>query len=476
MEQRNYSESEAAAFLDVDGSSTTEQHTGAKRAGGFRTRHVLAALAGVAAVATCGTLLVSRSTPVAATKKLTARMLFESPDIHDVATENVMHIKTQVPEKSAKSRDEVRGLVKKTFQDLVLKMKDTQPDMWNALEGTELSRDQHDGIVHMMRFLKDPRVMRMGLDTAEAIQEANSEDEETLKTAIIKKLKGRKGDVQQLYAEAFPRQLPELATSRPGDGFKSVLRQENFRVLKTMRGAGYQKFTTTPGAGLQAEQGVAAAVERKLFLQPTSPYTAQSPYSAAQQPAHSWLHSNIPHPYQIAEEVLSIVGTAMAEADTLIRIVNPLEKMFPGGHDLHISPKVVTGIGAADFAFQMADCEMDAVADHMNPVEALGCPAMSGSAGFDMLREPLALLGILGDNNPDNGRQGNHAGGHAHQGVFDDAASGQEMKKEAEGHWPLCMFWGMHTCKPGTATSTTSSSPPSSTVPPPPPSSPPSSK
>merc|ERR1719393_1125131 len=132
-------------------------------------------------------------------------------------------------------------------------------------------------------------------------------------------------------------------------------------------------------------------------------------------------------------EAFGIIGTTAAEADTLIRIINPICKEF--NHDLMINPAITTGVGAADFIFQVADCELDAVADKMNPVEALGCPAMAGSAGFDAMREVFTATGILGDNNPKNGEQGNHEGeSKVHQGVLDDTPEGKAIERT----FPLC--------------------------------------
>eukprot|EP00929_Paragymnodinium_shiwhaense_P002878 TRINITY_DN10318_c0_g5_i1.p1 TRINITY_DN10318_c0_g5~~TRINITY_DN10318_c0_g5_i1.p1 ORF type:complete len:480 (-),score=105.80 TRINITY_DN10318_c0_g5_i1:293-1732(-) len=464
-----YSDSEAAHFLDVEGAVPRQASTAGHQRSGFRVRHIVAAVAGAAAVATCGASAYYQHSPPQS-QKLTARMLFESPAVHDVATDNVMNIKTHVA-RSSKSRGEVHGLVQETFRAIVGNMKERTPEMWQALESTELTQEQHDDIVRMMRLLKDPRVMKVGLDTAKALQEADSDDEETLKSHIVKKLKPHAWDIQEIYMKSMPHQ--SFVTSQPGDGFKSILSPERRRILKTVRGDGYQKFTGPSDVG---------AVERKLVWGPqTSPAFQQqaqpvnpssflmTSYSTAPATAqHSWMQ-HVPHPYQVAEEVMGIVSTAIAEADCLIRMINPLEKIMPGGHDLKIPPMVTSGLGGADFAVQTADCEMDAVADHMNPMEMFGCPMMSASAGFDMLREPLTLLGLLGDNKDANGHQGNHAGHHAHQGILDDTAEGKAMKREEKGVFPFCMFWGMHTCKTGQeATQMAASSSASTSRPPPP--------
>eukprot|EP00929_Paragymnodinium_shiwhaense_P002877 TRINITY_DN10318_c0_g4_i1.p1 TRINITY_DN10318_c0_g4~~TRINITY_DN10318_c0_g4_i1.p1 ORF type:complete len:478 (-),score=118.95 TRINITY_DN10318_c0_g4_i1:314-1747(-) len=441
-----HSESELMSFLDVEGLSHVPAGAPAcQRQRSWKVQHVLAALAGAAVVGTSGALLLKPSSarPETADKpKLTARSLFESPAVHDAATENVMKIKSRVPQ-SQKSREEVRHIVGKAFSDIVDTMREKDPHMFDALERTELTQEHHDGIVHMMRYLRDPRVMQIGLDTAKAMQEAKSDDEEVLKDHIKTKLKGRAKEIQDIYME-MPPSLQAVAMSHPGDGFKSIFQPKKRQALKTLGGKWYEQFTQVPPA-VEAESArrlVWGNYAAPAYAHPATRMGGFMPTYGApmNQPVqHSWVQ-HVPHPYQVAEEALSIIGTCFAEADTMLRMINPLEKVMPGGHDLEIPPWVTTAVGGGDFLFQNVDCELDAVAD-ANMEEGIGCPAMSSSAGFDMMREPMTLLGLLGDNNPANGHQGNHAGHNARQGIFDDNASSKEMKKEAQGHWPMCMFW-----------------------------------
>eukprot|EP00929_Paragymnodinium_shiwhaense_P078885 TRINITY_DN4093_c0_g1_i1.p1 TRINITY_DN4093_c0_g1~~TRINITY_DN4093_c0_g1_i1.p1 ORF type:complete len:492 (+),score=124.09 TRINITY_DN4093_c0_g1_i1:76-1476(+) len=455
-----YSEAEVAGFLDVEGQSPVESLTSSQRPRGWRIHQLFAAAAGTAVVGSSGALLMRHHNNIVATTpaavpsdatKLSARMLFESPAIHDVATENVMSIKSRIPQ-SRKSREEVRHLVAKTFKDIVQNMQQQAPEMYEALEKTELTQQHHEGIVYMMRYLKDPRVMQLGLDTAKAIQEAKSDDEDVLTHHIKSKLQNRAKEIQEIYT-SMPGSLQDLATSRPGDGFKSIFKPKKLQALKTLGGRWYEQFTQVPAETDDERRLVFGNYATPHSSQPstfsfanpaqhptTPPYGHSTMYQQP-PPAHSWLQHGASHSYHVAEEVLGIIGTAVAEADTMVRIINPLEKIFPGAHDLEIPPWVTTALGGGDFALQMADCEMDAVADK-NAEEMIGCPAMGASAGFDMMREPFTLMGLLGDNNKGNGHQGNHAGHSAKQGIFDDGRDGMEMKKEAAGHFPACLFWG----------------------------------
>eukprot|EP00929_Paragymnodinium_shiwhaense_P048534 TRINITY_DN2452_c0_g1_i2.p1 TRINITY_DN2452_c0_g1~~TRINITY_DN2452_c0_g1_i2.p1 ORF type:complete len:470 (+),score=111.11 TRINITY_DN2452_c0_g1_i2:83-1411(+) len=424
-----YQPAATVVHLDVDaGTDSSDTEEPPRRT--WKPKHGVAAVLG-AAILGCGAVLL-RNQPADA-PKLTARTLLESPAVHDVASENVLNVHARLPGMT-KSKEEVKDLVTRTFRDVSQRMKDMTPETWDALEGTTLSAEQHDGIVHMLKYMKDPRVMQLGLDTAAALREAGSDDQEALKASIIEKLKPRAKEIHSLYEEAVPAHMREVMKAKPGEGLNSILEPAKVKILKTVDGSYYDQF---------APEKTVATVDRRLQgnmyavkSSVTTPAVQQSPYAMLRggatfptkqaAPTHSWVQKGVSGPYQKAEEALGVIGAALAEADTLVRMINPLCKVMPGGHDLKVPPMVTSALGLGDFVFQVADCELDAVADG-NGVEAVGCPAMSASAGMDAMREPLTLVGLLGDNNDKNGRQGNHEGGKDHQGIFDDSKAGKTL-------------------------------------------------
>jgi len=231
--------------------------------------------------------------------------------------------------------------------------------------------------------------------------------------------------------------MQELFKYKPGDGFKTMLKPETSKILKSVGGTYYDQFTA-PDKTIQAtDRRLQLAAAPSYWHPQGNPAVPVTPGIPQPPAGPSYEYHGISTPMKKAMEALGIIGTVAAEADTMVRIINPVCKEF--NHDLAINPAITTGIGAADFMFQMADCELDAVADEMNPVEALGCPAMASSAGFDAMREVFSAVGLLGDNNPKNGEQGNHEGeARVHEGVFDDT----EMGKEAEHAFPVCVLLG----------------------------------
>jgi len=100
-------------------------------------------------------------------------------------------------------------------------------------------------------------------------------------------------------------------------------------------------------------------------------------------------------------------------------MMRPLAKMV--GEDLNVDPRITSGLGAANYVTELATCELDAVQDAFNPVEMGACPVEYGSEAMDACRELFTLTGIMGDNNPTNGVQGNHNGMNStHLGITDD--------------------------------------------------------
>merc|ERR1712187_635857 len=126
-------------------------------------------------------------------------------------------------------------------------------------------------------------------------------------------------------------------------------------------------------------------------------------------------------PEGTAMNVVGLAGAAMEEAGTLLRIMKPIAKEM--GNDLNVPTDVTTGVGAANLAMEFGSCEIDAVADDMNPLELAACPVEFSSQAMDASRDVFTYLGLLGDNNPANGQQGNHNGANTHNaklGLLDD--------------------------------------------------------
>jgi hypothetical protein len=422
---------ESGADYDVSSAEETAQPRSS-----WKPRHGFAAVLGAAALIGCGAAVTLKSAPAAEVhpqKKFTARMLFESDHIHEAAAQNVLNTHRKLP-RAVKSEQEVKKIVGETFRNIIESMKANDPETFAALEKAELSEEQHHGVAHILSSLKDPRMVKLGVDTATALREANSEDKAAQAKSVYDKLMPRKEELKALYNEIVPKHMQYVLKYKPGDGFENMLQKDNVKLLKTVGGSYYDQFSE-PEKSIAATnrrlQVTAAPTQMAYALNSANPGVSPAYPVPATAPEHSW-QQHVTKPYKKAEEAIGIVSTAAAEADAMLRIIKPVCKEF--NKNLHVSPVVTSAIGVADFALQTVDCELDAIADS-NMVEGMGCPVMSSSAAFDAGREVFTVLGLLGDNNPKNGKQGNHAGDPTvHQGVLNDSKVGKAMEET----FPLC--------------------------------------
>merc|ERR1712232_766238 len=113
--------------------------------------------------------------------------------------------------------------------------------------------------------MKDPRVMKVGVDTAAALREAGSGSKVAQAKGVYDKLMPHHAELRALYDEVVPKSMQETFNYKPGDGFKSMLKPKKVKVLKTIGGTYYDEFTApeksiaTTERRLQAQPGVAPA-------------------------------------------------------------------------------------------------------------------------------------------------------------------------------------------------------------------------
>lgn len=355
-------------------------------------RRVGAGVFGAAALVACGVLAVVSTFP--GEDALTLRKLLSHPDVHDVVTSNI------VKGGSAEKTGAIRQLVEQHFNQAGDDVTRSDPETANA----PITSDQKAAVLHMMRYISDPRVQSIGVNVAHAIRDSGSEDPEVLRLQIAHKLAPRFAEMKRLHSEAFPARMRASLGMKGGD-FEHVLSPNMIRILKTMDDSWDARFSPK-------EHDVTA----RLLLASTAGgwgAAAAAPAGATAAAPAGTMASGIGGDTTIngidkAEEGLGISAAVVEEVSCLLRILKPTLKMF--GKDAGLPPQATSAIGAVDALLSIASCETKAAEDS-NPLEGAGCVASAGSAGMDSLREVFTLVGLLGDNNPANGVQGNHNDG-----------------------------------------------------------------
>jgi hypothetical protein len=342
---------------------------------------------------------------------MTARMLFDHADLHQVAAENILKIRKDWLGQHA-SVWPMRRLAEEVFRNA---SRDLAPGLARALDNTPVTEEQKDAIVHAMRYLSDRRLQKLGYDVAKTVKVAAKEhperlnDPEQLKKHIAVTLgPSRMAEIRKLNDEMYPTPFAKKLSQE--GGFEHLLDPKRIQFMAKVDDAWAAQFSmTTP------EQSELAG--RRLFGS-TNGGWGSAPATGGAYGGYQ-VHTTTDFQLGTTEEVLGVTGAVLEEANAALRILRPMAKMF--GNDVNVPPMVTSAIGASTFLFGVADCEVNAMIDGDNPVEMAGCPMEFGSEGFDACRELFTLTGLLGDNNPANGMQGNHnTQSTVHQGIFDD--------------------------------------------------------
>jgi hypothetical protein len=224
-------------------------------------------------------------------------------------------------------------------------------------------------------------------------------------------------EVMQLHMEMYPKDSPLRSLVSHGGFSQGRLDLKRIRMLRTVSNAWDKLY--------HGEDDGMAPNDRKLQTAYANPFgTGGGSASASFEDAGPSFGTGIQAtdaPEGITLNTLGMMGAVMEEARTILDLSRGLSKET--GSDLNVDPDITTGIGAADFAMEFGACEADAAADDFNPLELAACPVEFSSQAMDAGRDVFTYLGLLGDNNPANGEQGNHNGENKHNaklGLLDD--------------------------------------------------------
>jgi len=142
---------------------------------------------------------------------LSARRLLESPDIHEVAADNLMSVGRGVL--GPGDRRLVRATVAESFRRASSALPQNAPSAAAALDSIQLDEQQQRAVLHALRLIGDRRVQSIGLDVAVAIHESPSKEQWVIVDHIHRRLRPRLGEVRRLHDELIPISLRGLVSS-----------------------------------------------------------------------------------------------------------------------------------------------------------------------------------------------------------------------------------------------------------------------
>jgi hypothetical protein len=140
-----------------------------------------------------------------AAQPTSVRALLESPELADLATDNVMAVGGEKLSHAA-GRDQVHAAVTRKLQNISSSLRAFDPKAHEKLGLIQLSSAQKGQVLGVLRHYGDKRVIGLAKLVSDAVKETakTSGDEAALKRRLLEKLSPRSDDLAQLGKELFP--------------------------------------------------------------------------------------------------------------------------------------------------------------------------------------------------------------------------------------------------------------------------------
>jgi len=370
------------------------------------------ALALVGACIAAGTLLTPISQPPATgapassvqPRQLSARMLLESPELHEVATDNVMKIGHGFLRPD--DRERVRAAIAMGFLDMSASIKRHSPQAAIELDTIQLTGEQKDALLRTMRLISDPRVQMVGLNVAHAIRESQTERPEIIRRSVLHqdimhriglRLEPHSEELKALHDELLPQSLQGVRLETDVL-WTRTFEPHNLRVLATVddewdRKIAHEVPATEMGVTLvslrrrlRGEAPAAVAPIRDLrrgIMMP--PQSAER--QVQEQPVRYYDHADDTHVPSTAtsttlapdsEEAWRLAEAVMEQGRAHLRLIRAMSKT---PSSTHLSDAVESS--KAPFDCHLEDGQASGGKAAMT--KALMCPLKLGSQGLDVL-------------------------------------------------------------------------------------------
>mmetsp|Transcript_137901 Transcript_137901/g.344245 ORF Transcript_137901/g.344245 Transcript_137901/m.344245 type:complete len:321 (+) Transcript_137901:69-1031(+) len=239
-------------------------HDGLARTTGSRA--VGAVLGFVGLVAIVALLAFNGSAhPTPAAAPLTVRALLESDELADLTTKNLLA--AGGGETLSGDAGALRGQVGLKLRNVSEAIRTNDPEAHRLMGQLDLTSDQKEAALRVVRKFGDPRMLGLARDVAEAARQAKEEsgdDEEALKRRLSEALASKTQDLQQLGEELFPGQrigidaaaaLPQLRKWHPSVSVDLSSRRRLLSETDSVVEQGVQAHAHTLFKSLEAELG-----------------------------------------------------------------------------------------------------------------------------------------------------------------------------------------------------------------------------
>lgn len=178
------------------------------------------------------------------------RTLFVDPEMHDVATANILKVGETFL--STEDVEMVTHTVAKVFSNVSSLLGTYAPPVASELDQIEMTVSEKEAILAHLHLLADERVRSFGLDVGLAIRESPSPDQEYLGKRINEKLAPRLSEIRELSDAVVPPTLVALWGN--GRTWSMTLEAKNVRSMESVSSTFVDSFHPTKPASSEVKE------------------------------------------------------------------------------------------------------------------------------------------------------------------------------------------------------------------------------
>lgn len=312
---------------------------------------------------------VAASCTYADTSMCPARSLFDSPEVHAVATKELMRAGRRFF--TAADRPMIWAIVADGFRNISAMLAERAPEVASSLDKVKLSEAQKDAVLMSMGLPSEPKLQRLGLEIAWAIRDSGCSLEACVQQHIEERLLPRRAELQSLRELLVPTPLRKLWGQT--HQWAMTLDPENIRAMESVVG----KFVGEVDLLGESRHLVGPGEAVGLSL---------------------------------AEKRLVVIGGVVEEGRALLDSLRLSARFLHGELDAPLWATSLSGVWR-DFGASLTSCSADGgEVSRIHFLKELFCPLKLGSQGMEALRalsataavprSPVAFSGGPGEEEP----------------------------------------------------------------------------
>jgi hypothetical protein len=349
-------------------SASTSESEGTPRRRLWKAK-VAAAVTFVACAASVAAYLTWRQTSDAdivpeAPPHNSARALLESSDMADVITQNYMSVWPDLKSGERRLHDEVVNGMRK----ITLKIKHTEPKVFEQLSELPLTGEQQDSILKVVGSMSDKRVQSVGGELAKIVQSSKLAGKkkwsgEQLKRQLEEAFEQNKTKLTHLRNEIVPAPLRSMVDSK----WQMSFNPERMRLIRDSKDSwNFEINVEQPGSRrLEHEEPQISFKGSQMSDEDLDEYSTKF------------------------EQGLGVLSGLLEQARVALDQIDFVGESFDV--DMKIPYWAKSLVGGLDFVSELADCVMRGAS---NEVKLMMCPMKYASAATDFLESFDNVMGI----------------------------------------------------------------------------------